>query len=81
MSMDREERQSEINLVTEKIITCVYGVSNTLGSGFLEKVYENAWQSNCGRTASKWSSNIRSGFSTKTNQSESSLLTFWSTTA
>ena len=42
MSMDREERQFEINQVTERIITCVYRVSNTLGSGFLEKVYENA---------------------------------------
>ena len=31
-----------INQVTERIITCVYRVSNTLGSGFLEKVYENA---------------------------------------
>ncbi|MDH3314166.1 MAG: GxxExxY protein [Betaproteobacteria bacterium] len=40
--MDSEERQSEINRITERIITCVYRVSNTLGSGFLEKVYENA---------------------------------------
>lgn len=30
------------NQVTEKIIACAYKVSNTLGSGFLEKVYENA---------------------------------------
>jgi GxxExxY protein len=28
--------------VTEKIIGCAYAVANTLGSGFLEKVYENA---------------------------------------
>jgi GxxExxY protein len=28
--------------VTEKIIGCAYVVANTLGSGFLEKVYENA---------------------------------------
>jgi GxxExxY protein len=28
--------------VTEKIIGCAYTVSNTLGAGFLEKVYENA---------------------------------------
>jgi GxxExxY protein len=28
--------------LTEKIIACVYTVSNTLGVGFLEKVYENA---------------------------------------
>ena len=40
--MTSEERRSEINRVTERIITCVYRVSNTLGSGFLEKVYENA---------------------------------------
>ena len=28
--------------ITEKIIGCAYAVANTLGSGFLEKVYENA---------------------------------------
>ena len=28
--------------ITEKIIGCAYTVSNTLGCGFLEKVYENA---------------------------------------
>ena len=40
--MDSEARRAEINQVTERIITCVYRVSNTLGTGFLEKVYENA---------------------------------------
>jgi len=29
-------------LITEKIIGCAYTVANILGSGFLEKVYENA---------------------------------------
>lgn len=33
----------EINQITEKIIGCAYKVSNTLGNGFLEKVYENAF--------------------------------------
>jgi len=28
--------------LSEKIIGCAYTVANTLGSGFLEKVYENA---------------------------------------
>ena len=28
--------------ITEKIIGCAYQVSNTLGIGFVEKVYENA---------------------------------------
>ncbi len=28
--------------LTEKIIACVYAVSNALGNGFLEKVYHNA---------------------------------------
>lgn len=32
----------EINPITEKIIGCAYTVSNKLGVGFLEKVYENA---------------------------------------
>ncbi len=32
----------EPNQITERIIGCVHRVSNTLGSGFLEKVYENA---------------------------------------
>ncbi len=34
--------QIPINLLTEKIIGCAHRVSNILGSGFLEKVYENA---------------------------------------
>ena len=34
--------EEELNALTEKIIGCAFTVSNTLGSGFLEKVYENA---------------------------------------
>jgi len=34
--------QEELNRITEKIIGCAYRVANTLGAGFLEKVYENA---------------------------------------
>lgn len=32
----------QINGLTQKIIGCSYEVSNSLGAGFLEKVYENA---------------------------------------
>lgn len=32
----------EVNDITEKIIGAAFKVSNTLGCGFLEKVYENA---------------------------------------
>ena len=32
----------ETNQITEKIIGCAFTVSNTLGAGFLEKVYENS---------------------------------------
>jgi GxxExxY protein len=32
----------EIDQVTKKIIGCAYTVGNTLGAGFLEKVYQNA---------------------------------------
>jgi GxxExxY protein len=37
-----DEKLDGINQITEKIIGCSYAVSNTLGCGFLEKVYENA---------------------------------------
>lgn len=37
-----EHRSTQIDTITGKIIACAYTVSNTLGSGFLEKVYENA---------------------------------------
>jgi GxxExxY protein len=32
----------DINNLTHKVIGCAYKVHNVLGSGFLEKVYENA---------------------------------------
>ena len=32
----------ELNKISERIINAAYRVSNTLGVGFLEKVYENA---------------------------------------
>lgn len=32
----------EVNDVTQAIIGCAYTVSNTLGIGYIEKVYENA---------------------------------------
>lgn len=34
--------EEEINRITERIIGAAFAVSNSLGSGFLEKVYENA---------------------------------------
>ena len=37
-----DDKLDKINKITEKIIGCSYTVSNTLGCGFLEKVYENA---------------------------------------
>lgn len=40
--MNADERRLELNAITEKIIGCAYAVANELGSGFLEKVYENA---------------------------------------
>jgi GxxExxY protein len=32
----------DLNEITEKILGCAYAVGNSLGCGFLEKVYENA---------------------------------------
>ncbi len=38
--MNADERR--LNEISENIIGCAYRVANTLGAGFLEKVYENA---------------------------------------
>lgn len=40
--MNTDKHGWEMNQITEMIIRCAYIVSNTLGCGFLEKVYENA---------------------------------------
>ena len=40
--MNSDERRCVSDELTQKIIGCVYTVSNTLGCGFLEKVYETA---------------------------------------
>lgn len=34
--------EDELNTLSQKVIGCAYTVSNALGCGFLEKVYENA---------------------------------------
>jgi len=34
--------ETDLDKITERIIACAYKVSNTLGIGFVEKVYENA---------------------------------------
>jgi GxxExxY protein len=48
-TLDKKESQSLMNAgskrldeITEPIIGCAFKVANTLGTGFLEKVYENA---------------------------------------
>jgi GxxExxY protein len=41
-SNDKEEGPWEHDALTESVIGCAFTVANTLGSGFLEKVYENA---------------------------------------
>src|ERR1043166_2484236 len=40
--MNADERRLELNRITEAVIGGAYTVGNGLGSGFLEKVYENA---------------------------------------
>ena len=43
--MNADERrldENQMSQLTEKVIQCAFAVSNALGCGFLEKVYENA---------------------------------------
>jgi GxxExxY protein len=39
---DTTAEWARLNQISEKILGCAFAVSNGLGSGFLEKVYENA---------------------------------------
>ena len=48
--MNADERRSEINGIAEAVIGCAIQVSNMLGSGFLEEVYENALALECRRS-------------------------------
>ena len=40
--MNADERRIQLDKLTRRIIGCIYWVSNALGTGFLEKAYENA---------------------------------------
>jgi len=40
--MNTDGDNSSINELTERIIGCAFQLHNSLGCGFLEKVYENA---------------------------------------
>jgi GxxExxY protein len=40
--MNADLNQREMDQLTERVIGCALRVSNTLGCGFIEKVYENA---------------------------------------
>ncbi len=40
--MNADERRLKLDGVTRRIVGAAFGVSNALGTGFLEKVYENA---------------------------------------
>ena len=40
--MNTDERRTELDGLTERVIGCAFEVSNALGCGFLEKLYENA---------------------------------------
>ena len=40
--MDADLNRNEMKQLTQEVIRCAFTVSNTLGCGFLEKVYENA---------------------------------------
>lgn len=40
--MNADERRLKLDDITQRVIACVHVVSNTLGCGFVEKIYENA---------------------------------------
>ena len=65
--------------LTNKIICSSYNVHNTLGSGFLEKVYENALCLELESLGFSVEQQVRLRSITKGNLLVSILLTCWST--
>jgi len=55
--MNADERREGLNKITEKIIGCAYTIASCLGSGFLEKVYENALAHEIRKTGLEFYSN------------------------
>ncbi len=53
MGTDIKADIASINVITNAVIGCAYKVSNTLGAGFLEKVYENALAHEISKTGMK----------------------------
>jgi len=38
------DEQGSLDSLTERVLAAIFEVSNTLGAGFLEKVYERVWK-------------------------------------
>jgi len=70
----------EINVLTHKVIGCAYKVHNTLGFGFLEKVYENALRVELKSRAFMFANNPNSRSSMKGNKWGFTSLIFGSMT-
>ena len=58
----------DINHLTGTVIGCAYKVHNTLGPGFLEKVYENALKLELKSTASTFYNSRSCLYCTKDNK-------------
>lgn len=72
-----DESQISMNLLTEKVIGCAYNVSNALGCGFIEKVYENVLTIEMRSAGFQSFSSNRLRFLTKELSSVNSLRTLW----
>jgi len=75
--------REKMDKLSERIIGCAYAVSNGLGAGFLEKVYENALAMNCARADCGWGSSafcacsMTASLSASTPPTSSSRDAFW----
>ena len=76
MNTDRHR----LNRISEKIIGCAFSVSNALGAGFLEKVYQNALLielANAGLQACRLRKKNKYKFFIKIRLLATILLIFW----
>jgi GxxExxY protein len=73
--MNADERRSTLDDLTERVLGAIFEVANTLGAGFLEKVYHRALLRELSLRGIQAVSRLLSPWPTRDSPSESTSLT------
>ncbi len=77
MNTDKQDTEGDLADLTERVRGAVFEVSNTLGAGFLEKVYERALLRELALRGIRTVRKLRSPSATRANPWGNTLPTSW----